>query len=147
MRIFNVYGPRMRGDGIYGRVIPIFITQALKNEALTIHGDGTQTRSFTYITDWLDATLLMLSKKEARNQVLNVGSDTETRIIDLAKIIINLTGSRSDLRFLPKRQDDPRRRRPNIAKARHILGRTPKTGLEQGLKNTIEWFESRLGKK
>ncbi len=147
MRIFNVYGPRMRGDGLYARVVPIFIRQAVGNEPLTIHGDGSQTRSFTYVTDWLDATLLALAKKEARNQVLNVGSDTETRIIDLAKTIISLTGSRSDLRFLPKREDDPYRRRPDIAKARHILGWTPRTGLKQGLKKTIEWFTSRQSGK
>jgi UDP-glucuronate decarboxylase len=142
MRIFNVYGPKMRGDGIYGRVIPIFVCNALGNEPLTIHGDGFQTRSFTYVSDWLEATLLMLWRTEAKGQIVNVGSDVETSVMELARLIIKLTDSKSPLRFVPPRPDDPRRRKPDIAKARNLLGWEPKTLLEEGLSECIQWFKS-----
>ncbi len=141
MRIFNVYGPRMRSDGIYGRVISIFIKKALANEPIPIHGDGSQTRSFAYITDWLEAALLLLSTKEAKHEVINVGGDKETRIIDLARLIITLTASQSTLVYKPQRTDDPHRRRPDISKAKHILGWSPKTSLEKGLLELIDWMK------
>jgi len=143
MRIFNVYGPRMRSDGSYGRVIPIFITQALDNVPLTIHGDGSQTRSFTYVSDWLEAALLMLSMDRAKGQIINVGDSRETSILELAQLIVKLTNSRSPLTFLPPRVDDPKRRRPDVIVAKDVLGWLPRTPIERGLERTIEWLRGK----
>jgi len=142
-RPFNVYGPRIREDGQYGRVIPRFIFQALKNEPLTVHGDGMQTRAFLYITDWLDATWKFLTGKY-KGEIINIGSDKEIAIIDLAKKIILLTGSKSDIVFLPRRQDDPNRRAADIKKAKKLLNWEQKIDLDEGLKRTIDWFRVRL---
>jgi len=142
-RPFNVYGPRIREDGQYGRVIPRFIAQALKNEPLTVHGDGMQTRAFLYITDWLEATWKFLTGKY-KGEIINIGSDKEIAIIDLAKKIILLTGSNSDIVFLPRRQDDPTRRAADIRKAKKLLNWEQKIDLDEGLKKTIDWFRVRL---
>ncbi len=139
-RIFNTYGPRMRGDGPYGRVVSRFILQALRNEDLTIYGDGSQTRSFLYVSDWVDATLRMLSAKGLSGEVINIGSDKEVKIIDLARTIIRLTRGMSKISFLPPRPEDPRRRAADISKARKLLGWEPRVSLEEGLIKTIEWF-------
>ncbi|MFP3203355.1 MAG: GDP-mannose 4,6-dehydratase [Sulfolobus sp.] len=139
-RPFNVYGPRLREDGSYGRVVSRFIYQALKGEDITIHGDGKQTRAFLYIEDWVEATLKMLFTKGLKGEVINIGSDKETRIIDLANMIITLTGSKSKIRYLPPRPDDPPRRAADISKAKRLLNWEPKISLEEGLKKTIEWF-------
>ncbi|MEM1627315.1 MAG: NAD-dependent epimerase/dehydratase family protein [Sulfolobaceae archaeon] len=141
-RPFNVYGPRQREDGSYGRVVSRFIYQALKGEDLTIFGDGNQTRAFLYIDDWVEATLKMLFLKGLKGEVINIGSDKETKIIDLANTIIRLTGSRSKIRFLPPRKDDPPRRAADISKAKRLLNWEPKTSLEEGLRKTIDWFRS-----
>ncbi|MCH4816761.1 MAG: UDP-glucuronic acid decarboxylase family protein [Saccharolobus sp.] len=141
-RPFNVYGPRLREDGSYGRVVSRFIYQALKGEDLTVFGDGNQTRAFLYIDDWVEATLKMLFMKGLKGEVINIGSDKEIRIIDLANMIIRLTGSQSKIRFLPPRQDDPPRRAADISKAKRLLNWEPKTSLEEGLRKTIEWFKS-----
>ena len=139
-RIFNTYGPRLRADGPYARVVTRFIHQALKNEPLTVHGDGSQTRSFTYVRDTIEAHMLILFKEECRGEVINIGNNVETKIIDLAKFIIKLTGSRSSIVFTEPREDDPRRRCPDIAKAMSLLGWKPLTSLEEGLKKTIGWY-------
>ena len=139
-RPFNVYGPRLREDGAYGRVVSRFIYQALKGEDLTVYGDGNQTRAFLYVDDWVEATLKMLFTKGLKGEVINVGSDKETRIIDLANLIIKLTGSRSKIKFLPPRPDDPPRRAADISKAKRLLNWEPKTPLEEGLRKTIDWF-------
>ena len=139
-RIFNTYGPRLRADGPYARVVTRFIHQALKNEPLTVHGDGSQTRSFTYVRDTIEAHMLILFKEKCRGEVINVGNNVETKIIDLAKLIIKLTGSKSGIVFTEPREDDPRRRCPDIAKAMSLLGWRPLTSLEEGLKKTIEWY-------
>ncbi len=103
-RIFNTYGPRMRSDGIYGRAIPRFLDQALSGRPITVFGDGSQTRSFTYLSDQIEGLLKLAALPEAKGNVVNIGNDRETRIIDLAKIIIELTKSRSEITYsaLPK---------------------------------------------
>ncbi|PVU69175.1 NAD-dependent dehydratase [Sulfolobus sp. SCGC AB-777_L09] len=142
-RPFNVYGPRLREDGSYGRVVSRFIYQALKGEDITIFGDGNQTRAFLYVSDWTEATKKILFTQGLKGEVFNVGSDKEVKIIDLAKMIIRLTNSNSKIKFLPPRADDPPRRAADITKAKKILGWEPKVNLEEGLKRTIEWFKVR----
>lgn len=139
-RIFNTYGPGMRPDD--GRVIPNFICQALRGEPLTIYGDGTQTRSFCYIDDMVEGIerLMMADFHEP----VNLGNPNEVRIIDLAELVIRLTGSKSKMVFKPLPEDDPKQRRPDITKARQILNWEPKVPLEEGLKCTIEYFKGLL---
>jgi len=141
-RPFNVYGPRIREDGQYGRVIPRFIIQALKDEPLTIYGDGRQTRSFLYISDWLSGTWELLTGRY-KGEIINIGSDREITIIDLAKKIISLLNSKSSIVFLQKRDDDPSRRAADIGKAKKVLKWEPKVNLDEGLIQTIEWFRGR----
>ena len=143
-RIFNTYGPRLRHDSSYGRVISRFIYQALKGEDLTIHGDGMQTRAFLYVDDWIDATLRMLTLKNLAGEVINIGSDKEITILELANKIINLTRSTSKIKFLPSRPDDPKRRAADISKARKLLNWEPKTSLDEGLEKTIKWFKENI---
>ena len=137
-RIFNTYGPRMRQDD--GRVIPNFITQALKNEPLTVFGDGSQTRSFCYISDLVTAIhKLMLSDVI---EPVNLGNPHEMTIRELAKKIIGITGSSSTIIYRPLPQDDPKTRRPDITRAQNLLGWQPQISLEEGLLKTIEWFRA-----
>jgi UDP-glucuronate decarboxylase len=143
-RPFNVYGPRLREDGTYGRVVSRFVVQALRGEDLTVFGDGSQTRAFLYVDDWVDATLRML-RENVKGEVFNIGSDREVKILDLARTIISLTGSRSGIKFLPPRVDDPPRRAADITKARRRLGWEPRVSLEEGLRKTVEWFRGVLG--
>jgi UDP-glucuronate decarboxylase len=143
-RPFNVYGPGLREDGTYGRVISRFIYQALKGEDLTVFGDGNQTRAFLYISDWVDATIKLIYKDGLEGEVFNIGSDKETKIIDLANMIVKLTDSKSRIKFLPPRPDDPPRRAADISKAKEKLGWYPKVPLEDGLKLTINWFKGVL---
>lgn len=138
-RVFNTYGPRMRADGVYGRVVPRFIVQALSNEPITVFGDGSQTRSFCYITDQVEALLGLAFSEDAKGEVVNMGNDTEITIIELAKAIKKLAYSRSRIEFHPLPQDDPLRRKPDIGKARRLLGWRPKLSLEEGLGRMIEW--------
>jgi UDP-glucuronate decarboxylase len=141
-RPFNVYGPRIREDGIYGRVIPRFIMQALKNRDITVHGDGMQTRSFLYIDDWVDATMKFLNHPNPDQEVLNIGSNAEITVLDLANLIIRITGSSSRVTFLPPREDDPRRRSADLSITKKVIAWEPATDLEHGLEKTIEWFRS-----
>jgi len=143
-RPFNVYGPRIREDGIYGRVIPRFIMQALKNQDITVHGDGMQTRSFLYIDDWIDATVKFLFAEYVSNEVLNIGSSSEITIYDLAKMIVNMTHSSSKIIHLAAREDDPRRRSADLTRIKSELGWSPTVNVEKGLEKTIEWFRMRL---
>ncbi len=145
IRIFNTYGPRMHPND--GRVVSNFIVQALKNEPITIYGDGTQTRSFQYIDDLIEGTLRMMNSPDDFIGPVNIGNPEEYRIIDLANKIIELTGSRSKLKFLPLPQDDPKQRRPDITLAKQKLGWEPKVPLDQGLKKTIEYFDRLLSGK
>jgi len=136
-RIFNTYGPRMRQDD--GRVIPNFITQALKDEPLTVFGDGSQTRSFCYISDLVTAIhKLMLSDVI---EPVNLGNPHEMTIRELAEKIISVTGSSSAITYRPLPQDDPKTRRPDITRAQNLLGWQPQMTLEDGLQQTIAWFK------
>jgi len=135
-RIFNTYGPRMRLND--GRVVPNFIYQALNNKPITVYGDGTQTRSFCYVSDLVEG-LYKLLISDVKSPV-NLGNPEEIPIIEFARIIKNLTGSKSKIVFKPRPADDPRQRRPDISLARKKLGWHPKISLTEGLKNTIEYF-------
>ena len=141
-RIFNTYGPRIRMDGIYGRVIPRFIDQALTGKPLTVFGDGSQTRSFTYVTDQIEGLLRLATLDAAEGQVINIGNVNEITVLELAKKVIAQTGSRSSVSFHPLPEDDPLRRRPDVARAKDILGWEPKASLDYGLMRTIEWIKS-----
>ena len=136
-RIFNTYGPRMRRDD--GRVISNFVVQALEGRALTVYGDGTQTRSFCYVEDLVDG-LVRLGEAEAPGEVFNLGNPVETTILELAHLVKRLTGTASEIVFLPRPQDDPVRRRPDISKAKRLLKWEPKISLEEGLRRTIDYF-------
>lgn len=140
VRIFNTYGPRIRSDD--GRVIPTFITQALKGEDLTVFGDGTQTRSFCYVDDLIEGILRLMEVDY--QEPINLGNPEEIRIMDLAKLIIELTGSKSKIKFLPLPKDDPKLRRPDIRKAKRYLNWEPKVSLREGLLRTIDYFRKRL---
>ena len=144
-RIFNTYGPRMRAEGIYGRVIPRFIEQAINNEPLTIFGDGTQTRSFCYVTDQVEGLLKLAFLDGLAGSVVNIGNDEERTILELASMVKDITKSRSELAFSPLPKDDPSRRKPDISKARTILGWSPKVGLKDGLARMIDWYTAAHG--
>jgi UDP-glucuronate decarboxylase len=141
-RIFNTYGPRIRMDGIYGRVIPRFIDQALRGDQITVFGDGSQTRSFTYVTDQVEGLLRLASLESARGQVINIGNINEITVLALAKKVIEITKSSSAISFHPLPQDDPHRRLPDVTRAKQVLGWEPKVPLEKGLVRTIEWIKS-----
>jgi nucleoside-diphosphate-sugar epimerase len=138
-RIFNTYGPRMRKDD--GRVISNFVVQALQGKPLTVYGDGTQTRSFCYVEDLVEG-LSRLGEAEVSGEVFNLGNPAEVTILELARLVKRLTGTTSDIVFLPKPPDDPARRRPDISKAKRLLNWEPKIPLEEGLKRTIEYFRA-----
>lgn len=142
-RIFNTYGPRIRSDGIYARAIPRFIDQALGGKPITIFGDGTQTRSFTYVTDQIEGLLKLAAYDKANGSIINIGNDKETTIIEMAKLVLDFTGSTFGITYRPLPEDDPLRRKPDISRAKAILGWRPKVTLEEGLRNTIEWFNSK----
>jgi dTDP-glucose 4,6-dehydratase len=135
-RIFNTYGPRMQLND--GRVIPNFMKQALRGEALTVYGDGSQTRSFCYVGDEIEG-FLRLSRAEEHLPV-NIGNPTEFTILECAKRVLAITGSKSKIRHQPLPQDDPRLRCPDITKARTLLGWEPKTDLEAGLRLSLDYF-------
>lgn len=146
VRIFNTYGTRMRPND--GRVISNFIVQALRGEPLTVYGDGDQTRSFCYVSDLIEGILRLLMAHDASEDDIhlptNIGNPGEFTVIELARMVISLTGSRSAIEHRPLPEDDPRVRQPDIARARRILGWEPIVGLEEGLKKTIAFFESEL---
>lgn len=141
VRIFNTSGPRIRYGAEFGRVIPNFIHQALNDLDITVFGDGSQTRSFTYVTDEIEGILKIVHKDDAIGEVINLGNDREYTILELAKIIKELTGSSSKIVFKPLPIDDPKRRCPNLTKAKKILNWEPSTPLKEGLKKTIAWFK------
>lgn len=142
-RPFNVYGPRIREDGFYGRVIPRFIDQALRNKPITVHGDGKQTRSFLYVSDWVDATWKFLTINKGKGKVLNIGNYEEISILDLAEFIIKKTNSKSKIVHLKPREEDPKRRAADITQARKILNWEPKVSLDEGLNYTIKWLREK----
>ncbi len=141
VRIFNTYGPRMRLHD--GRVVPAFVSQALKNQPLTVFGRGKQTRSFCYVSDLIEGIYrLMMSSYDLP---VNIGNPTEMTVYEFAREIIRATDSRSRIAFKPLPQDDPKQRRPDITKARTILGWEPKVKLADGLVKTIEYFRAKEG--
>ena len=141
-RIFNTYGPRLDSSmPSYGRVVVKFILAALNDKPMTIYGDGLQTRSFCYASDCIEAQLLLALSPKVKGEVVNVGSDYEITILGLAKLIKKLTGSKSKIVFKPPRPDDPKRRRPDIRKAKELLDWSPRTMLEDGLIKTINWIK------
>jgi len=140
-RIFNTYGPRMAVDD--GRVVSNFIVQALKGEDLTVYGDGTQTRSFCYVSDLIEALVRMMETEEVPGPV-NVGNPTEFTVLELAEKVLKLTGSKSRVAFSPLPMDDPVRRCPDISLAKSKLSWEPRVGLEEGLGKSIEYFRKRL---
>ncbi len=140
VRIFNTYGPRMRMRD--GRVVPNFITQAIKGEELTVYGKGTQTRSFLYIDDLVRGIQRLVESDY--HLPVNLGNPHEMTVMDFAKEILKLTGSRSSIVFRPLPQDDPQVRQPDISKARELLGWEPQIPLDEGLRKTIQYFKERL---
>lgn len=142
IRIFNCYGPRLRLDD--GRVISNFIRQSLEGEPLTVYGEGQQTRSFQYVADLVDGIVRTMNSDH--HLPINLGNPQEKTVIETAKLIKELTGTRSEIVFKDLPVDDPRRRLPDITKAKDLLGWTPKTELVDGLKTTIAWFETQVPK-
>jgi UDP-glucuronate decarboxylase len=140
VRIHNTYGPRLRADGVYARALSRFIIQALKGENLTVYGNGAQTRSFCYVVDTIVGILLMLSNKNCNGQVINIGGTQETKILDLAKKVNEKVRSKSKIVFSPLPEDDPKRRHPDISKAKEMLRWQPRINLDEGLRRTIDWF-------
>ena len=140
IRFFNTYGPRMRGGDFYGRVIDRFIMQALENKPITVYGDGTQTRSFTYVSDTVNAINLLMERGKL-GEIYNIGNDAETKIIDIAKIIKEKSKSSSDIVFTKLPENDPLRRAANIAKIKN-LGWKHRITLEDGIEKTIASYEN-----
>ena len=141
VRIFNTYGPRMRIND--GRAVPAFMSQALRNEDVTVFGDGSQTRSFTYVSDLVDGIIrLMLS---AEHDPINIGNPVEMTIKQIAETIIRMTGATSKIIYKPLPTDDPKQRRPDITRARTLLKWEPKVQLQEGLVKTIEYFRTKVG--
>lgn len=141
IRIFNTYGPRMAMND--GRVVSNFIIQALKGEPLTIYGKGEQTRSFCYVSDLIEGAVKMMEQEEFTGPV-NLGNPVEIKIIELAESILKFTGSKSKIIFHPLPEDDPVRRRPDISRAKKILKWQPRVSLEDGLKETIHYFQNEV---
>jgi dTDP-glucose 4,6-dehydratase len=140
VRIFNTYGPRMRLRD--GRAVPAFMSQALRHEDVTVFGDGTQTRSFCYVSDLVDGILRLLESDT--HDPVNIGNPHEVTIEQIAHIIISLVGSKSRIVYQPLPQDDPKQRKPDITRAQTILGWQPKIGLDEGLAKTVGYFKSKL---
>lgn len=142
-RIFNTYGPRMQIND--GRVVPNFMKQSLRGEDLTIYGDGSQTRSFCYVSDEIDG-FLRLAKSEEHTPV-NIGNPDEFTILKCAEVVLKVTSSKSRIRYEPLPQDDPKQRRPDIAKARKLLGWEPKIDLESGLRLSLDYFKKTVAEE
>ncbi len=138
MRIFNTYGPNMHPND--GRVVSNFIVQALRNEDITIYGDGSQTRSFQYVDDLIEGAIRLMATPDDFTGPVNIGNPGEFTILELAEKVIKLTGSKSKIVFLPLPSDDPKQRQPDITLARKVLNWEPKVPLEEGLKLTIDYF-------
>jgi dTDP-glucose 4,6-dehydratase len=140
VRIFNTYGPRMRpGDG---RVVSNFLVQAICGEPLTVYGDGTQTRSFCYVSDLVEGVVRLFERGD--EQPVNLGNPAECTVRELAESVLRVTGSGSSLVCRPLPEDDPRVRQPDISRARALLGWTPTVALDEGLRTTAAWFRQRL---
>ena len=143
VRIFNTYGPRMHPYD--GRVVSNFIVQALKGEDITIFGDGSQTRSFCYVDDLIDGLIAMMDTPEGFTGPVNVGNPDEFTMLELAELVIKMTGAHSRIVFKPLPEDDPRQRKPDISLAGEKLGWTPKVPLQEGISRTVDYFRHLLG--
>jgi UDP-glucuronate decarboxylase len=141
-RIFNTYGPRMHPDD--GRVVSNFIVQALKNEDITVYGNGSQTRSFCYVEDLIDGFIKLMDSEDNIIGPINLGNPIEFTILELANLVINLTNSKSKIIFKDLPNDDPKQRKPDISKAKNFLKWDPKVSLKEGLYKTIEYFDELL---
>jgi dTDP-glucose 4,6-dehydratase len=142
-RIFNTYGPRMQIRD--GRVVPNFMRQAILGEDLTVYGDGSQTRSFCYVSDEIDGFLRLAKSDE--HMPVNIGNPNEFTILQCAELVLKVTGSKSKIRSMPLPQDDPKQRRPDITKARQLLGWEPKVDLETGLRRSLDFFKSAVAEE
>ncbi len=142
VRIFNTYGPRMRLDD--GRALPNFIRQAVEGENVTVYGDGSQTRSFQFVSDLVEGLWRLINSEEALP--VNLGNPEEVSLLDFAKEVVALTGSKSKLVFEPLPKDDPKIRKPDISKAKRLLGWEPKVKRAEGLKITLEYFMKQMGR-
>jgi dTDP-glucose 4,6-dehydratase len=140
IRIFNTYGPRMRLND--GRALPAFMSQALEGRPITVFGDGSQTRSFCYVDDLVEGIWRLLHSEEV--EPVNIGNPAEMTILEFAKAVVELCGSRSEISFEPLPEDDPKVRQPDITKAKEILGWEPKVDLQDGLQRTLEYFRARI---
>src|SRR5258706_10840862 len=141
-RIFNTYGPRMHPND--GRVVSNFIVQALKNEPITLYGDGNQTRSFCYVSDLVDGLIRLMKSPDDVTGPINLGNPNEFSIGELAQLVVSLTGSRSKIEYRPLPTDDPRQRQPDIARAQKTLDWEPKVQLQEGLEKTVAYFHDLL---
>jgi UDP-glucuronate decarboxylase len=140
-RLFNTYGPRMHPND--GRVVSNFISQALQNDSITIYGDGLQTRSFCYVDDTIEAIIRFMATPRGHTGPVNIGNPHENTVVELARRIIELTGSSASIAFLPLPADDPKQRQPDIRLAQELFHWTPAVGIEDGLRRTIEYFRAR----
>ncbi len=140
VRIFNTYGPRNRAND--GRVVPSFINQALRGEPLTVFGDGSQTRSFQYVSDLVDGLLRLMASNVT--EPVNIGNPTELTVLEFARLILKLTGSPSAIEYRPLPQDDPKIRRPDITRAQTLLDWEPRVPVETGITETIRWYREQL---
>lgn len=147
IRIFNTYGPRIRGGKEFGRVVPNFILQCLNDEPITVFGEGKQTRCFTYVVDEIEGIFKDLLIPEARGIPINVGNNQVNTVIELAEAVKRMTGSKSKIIFEKMPIDDPNFRQPVLKRAKDILNWEPTTNLETGLKKTIDWFKDQIAKK
>src|SRR5437667_320573 len=143
VRIFNTYGPRMHPND--GRVVSNFIVQALRNEPITLYGDGSQTRAFCYVDDMIEGFLRMMDAADDQTGPMNLGNPVETSVAELARVIIELTGSRSEITHRPLPVDDPIQRCPDISQAKRVLDWEPQSALKPGLQRTIDYFDKLLG--
>jgi len=141
VRLFNTYGPRMRAAD--GRVVPNFIEQALSGKPLTVFGTGRQTRSLNYVADTVEVILRFFDLREPAHRVLNVGSDEEVTVVHVAALIAEVVGTQLHLEHCPPAPDDPQRRRPDLSRARQMLGSLPRTSLREGLARTVKWWQSK----
>lgn len=138
VRIFNTYGPRNRVND--GRVVPTFINQALRNDPITVFGEGQQTRSFQYVDDLIEGIRRLMDASYTKP--VNIGNPTELTILEFAKLILQLTGSKSEIIYKPLPQDDPKTRRPDNSRAKEILGWEPRVPVEEGMRKTIDWYQA-----
>ncbi len=145
IRIFNTYGPHSNPED--GRIVPNFVTQALMGEAITVYGDGSQTRSLCYVDDLVEGMLAVMFTDGLQGEVINLGNPEEHTVLEYAQLVRKLCGSASAIEFRPLPQDDPTRRCPDISKARAKLGWQPRVGLDEGLRVTIDWFKVTLKEK